>query len=206
MRVRFLFALALVPVDLRGQPATSARSSAGEPTTSRPGRPRMSLVLSRLAADTLKARGGDARSVHRSDREGERSVALIREETYDDLPGCASGRRPRWRRSSSARSGPSSSCSWPPSRTATCCSKARPGARRRSSAARSRTCSARPSSASSSRPTRRPPSSWASTRSRPASTSSSPAPSSRTSCSRTRSTARRRAPRPLSSSRCRSAR
>ena len=30
-----------MPVDLRGQPATSACSSAGEPTTSKPGRPRM---------------------------------------------------------------------------------------------------------------------------------------------------------------------
>ena len=31
----------VVPVDLRGRPGTSACSSAGEPTTSKPGRPRM---------------------------------------------------------------------------------------------------------------------------------------------------------------------
>jgi hypothetical protein len=46
-RVRdFASHLRVLPVDLRGQPATSACSSAGESTTSRPDRPRM-FVLSR---------------------------------------------------------------------------------------------------------------------------------------------------------------
>jgi hypothetical protein len=35
------FALACFPVDLRGRPGTSACSSPGEPTTSKPGRPRV---------------------------------------------------------------------------------------------------------------------------------------------------------------------
>jgi hypothetical protein len=58
----------VVPVDLRGQPATSACSSAGEPTTSRPGRPRMCVRAHssrRASATSAPARSGGRRRAWR---------------------------------------------------------------------------------------------------------------------------------------------
>src|SRR5262249_40596350 len=82
------FALALVPVDLRGQPATSARNSAGEPTTSKPDRPRMCVKKSSIAADIgLWSGCGSWKPVLGKHNRGERTshVALMMEEKYDDL-------------------------------------------------------------------------------------------------------------------------
>ena len=98
------------PVVLRGLPGTSACSSAGEPTTSKPGRPRMfvSHIVAAPAQPALRPCAGD------QDDEGSRSAIY-------NATVCALATRSAWTRCalsgrrSTTSTGPPSSCRRRPS-------------------------------------------------------------------------------------------
>jgi hypothetical protein len=77
VRVRYPHLLGF-PVVLRGQPGTSACSSSGEPTTSKPDRPRMFRMNCSRAAPDQRLRSLSARSICRRASRSARSRRLSR--------------------------------------------------------------------------------------------------------------------------------